>query len=312
MGFALVVRELLSRKWLLLPGVLIAAIAAILSVYRVDASGLHSRGLQHSSATTQVLVDTPSSSLGDLSGSFESLNARATVFANFMTTPAVLELIGRQVGIAGDQIYAQGPLNANLSKIVQEPTALQRNIELTGEKDPYRLSFSSTPNLPTVGIDSQAPTTSQAIALANAAASGLQRYVAQLQKSAKVAAGSRVTIRQLGTANGSVDNAGISKTLAALVFVLVFLLWCVMLLVGARFLASWRRTGELLGGSPSSVGSPDDERLDESSTADVTAEFEQVTNGSRHADLHPDELPDPELLPGEASATSSSHSRVSW
>ena len=34
-----------------------------------------------------------------------------------------------------------------------EPTAVERNVELTGEKDPYRLDYSNNPNLPIVGID---------------------------------------------------------------------------------------------------------------------------------------------------------------
>lgn len=242
MGFALVVRELLSRWWLLVLGVLIAAVASTLSVYRLDGTSLKARSLQHSSATTQVLVDTPSSALGDLSGSFEQLNARAEVFANFMTSPAVLDLIGKQIGVSGDQIYAAGPLNSNLSKVVQEPTALKRNIQITGEKDPYRLNYTSDPTTPTVGINAQAPTTAQAVALANAAAVGLREYVTQLQKANHVKAAARVTIRQLGTANGSVDDPGISKALAVIVFIAVFLLWCVLMLFASRFGGYWRAT----------------------------------------------------------------------
>jgi hypothetical protein len=247
MGFALVLRRLLARWPLLVVGVLVAAIAATLSVYRLDGLKLKARGLKHSSASTQVLIDSPTSSLGDLGGSFESLDARAAVFANFMTTPAVLELIGAQVGISGDQIYAEGPLNPNLAKVVQEPTALQRNVQITGETDPYRLSFSSQQGLPTVGIDAQAPTTSEAVALANAAAIGLREYVSSLQRIDKVPRGARVTIRQLGSASGAVDDAGIGKALAAIVFVLVFVLWCGLMLVAARFREQWRASAELYG-----------------------------------------------------------------
>jgi hypothetical protein len=245
MGFALVLRELLSRWRLLVIGILLAAVAATLSVYRLDGFKLKARSLQHSSASTQVLVDSPASSLGDLKGTFEGLNVRASVYANFMTTPAVLDLIGKQMGISGRQIYAAGPLDSNLSKIIQEPTDLKRNIQITGETDPYRLSYTSDPNLPTVGINSQAPTTSQAIVLANSAAFAIQEYVAALQKTAKVPAAQRVTIRQLGTANGAVDNAGISKSLAGIVLVAVFLLWCVLVLLGARFRNSWRASAEI-------------------------------------------------------------------
>ncbi|HYM55266.1 MAG TPA: hypothetical protein VES97_07875, partial [Solirubrobacteraceae bacterium] len=77
MGFALVLRELSRHRLLLAVGALLATVAAILSVYRLEGQTLKSRGLQHSSASTQILVDTPSSSLGNLSGAFDSLNVRA-------------------------------------------------------------------------------------------------------------------------------------------------------------------------------------------------------------------------------------------
>ena len=53
-----------------------------------------------------------------------------------MASPAVLSLIGQQVGLSGEQIYAAGPVNANEPRVVQEPTALKRNVEITGETIP--------------------------------------------------------------------------------------------------------------------------------------------------------------------------------
>jgi hypothetical protein len=247
MEFALILREL-SKRWLLLVvGVLVAAIAATFSVYRLDGTKLKARSLQYSSASTQVLVDTPSSVLGNVSESFEQLSARAVVYANFMASPAVLNLVGQQVGLSGGQIYAAGPVSAQQPRVVQEPTALKRNVEITGETDPFRLSFESQANLPTINIYSQAPTTVQAVALANAAAVGLQKYVANLENAGKIPAKSRVTIRQLGTANGAVVNGGISKSLAAIVFLAVFLLWCILVLVAVRFRDNWRASGVLQG-----------------------------------------------------------------
>jgi hypothetical protein len=240
MEFALLLRELSRRRLLLAAGVLLAAIAATLSVYRLDGLKLKARSLQYSSASTQLLVDTPSSVLGNLSQSFEPLSARAVVYANFMASPAVLQLIGQQVGLSGEQIYAAGPVNAQQPRVVQEPTALKRNVQIAGETNPYRLSFESQANLPTINIFAQAPTTMQAIALANGAVAGLQRYVTSLENANKIPAPGRVTIRQLGPANGAVVNGGISKALAAIVFIVVFLMWCVLLLAGSRFLQSWR------------------------------------------------------------------------
>jgi len=245
MEFALVLRELLRRRWVLAAGVLVATLAAVFSVYRLDGLSLKQRSLQYSSATTTVFVDTPSSVLGNITQSFEPLQARATAYANFMASPTVLNLIGQQVGIAGDQIYAAGPIDPNVPRIVQEPTAVQRNVEITGETTPYRLNFNNDPNLPTIGIYAQAPTTEQSIALADAAAASLARYVSNIQTVNQTPSQSRVVVRQLGPATGGVVDGGISKALAAIVFVFVFVLWCVLMLVTVRFREYWRASAGL-------------------------------------------------------------------
>jgi len=242
MELARVLRQLMRHPRLLGMGALIAVFAAILSVYHFEGGKLKSRSLQYSAASTQVLVDSSSSVLGSVSQASEPLNVRAQVYANFMTSPAFLEIVAKQVGLSGDQLYAAGPVKASEARVEQEPTALKRNLEITGETKPYRLGFEAQSELPTITISSQAPTTSQAVALANAAAVGLQRYVASVQSADGTPAHSDVVIRQLGPASGAVVDGGIGKTLMVLVFVAVFLLWCVLMLVGARFRTAWRES----------------------------------------------------------------------
>jgi hypothetical protein len=245
MEFALVIRELAGRRLALAIGALVAVFAAVLSVYRLDGTSLKPRSLQYSSASTRVFVDTSSSVLGNLSQSFEPLQSRATVYANFMASPTVLNLIGQRVGLSGSQIYAAGPVDPQVPRIVQEPTAVQRNVEITGETTPYRLNFNSDPNLPTIGIYAQAPTTKVAIALADASVTSLEQYVGSLEDADHIPQQSRIVIRQLGEANGGVVDGGISKALALMVFVAVFVLWCVLMLVGTRFRESWRASGKI-------------------------------------------------------------------
>jgi hypothetical protein len=226
-------------------GALLAAVAAVLSVYHLEGAKLKARSLQYSSASTQVLVDSNPSSLGNVAQSFEQLSSRAEVYANFMASPTILESIAQQVGLSANQLYAAGPVNAQEPRVEQEPTALRRNVEITGETKPYRLNYESQSNLPTITINTQAPTTSQAIALANAAAYSLQHYVANVESGAGIAPRSQIVIRRLGPATGGVVDGGISKTLAIMVFVAVFVLWCVLLLVGSRFRRAWRDSAAL-------------------------------------------------------------------
>jgi capsular polysaccharide biosynthesis protein len=237
MELALAIRDLWQHRLLLVLGVVIAAAAAVFSVSH--------KSLQYSSASTQVLVDSDSSVIGNASEPFEPLSGRAQVYSNFMTSPAILEAIGRKVGLSGSQIYAAGPVDANLPRVEQEPTDLKRNVEITGETKPYRLSFENQGNTPTITINAQAPTTTMAVGLANAAAASLGEYVANVESTDSIPTHARVAIRQLGSASGAVVDGGISKTLAGIVFIAVFLLWCVLVLVGTRFRRTWRESAAL-------------------------------------------------------------------
>jgi hypothetical protein len=289
MEFVLVLRELFRHRLLLALGLLVAAVAAVFSVYRVDGSSLKARSLQYSGANSQILVDSPKSVLGNLSQDFEPLSIRAAVYANFMASPAVLDVIGRQVGLSGEQIYAAGPVNAQQPRVVQEPTALKRNVQITGETNPYRLSFSNNPGQPTINVYAQAPTTEQAVALANAAVVGLQRYVAGLQHSSDTPQAAKVTIRQLGPAIGGVVNGGISKALAGLVFVGVFLLWCVLILLGMRFRENWRASSTLrdeIQTARQSAGEPD--ALESSATLDGHADTREAPAANEPVAHHED------------------------
>ena len=290
MEFALILRELSRRRRALAIGALVAVIAAVLTVYRPDGLGLKSRSLQYSSATTQVLVDTPSSALGNLTQALPPLQARATVYANFMASPSVLELIGQRAGIPGDQIYAAGPIDPLVPRIVQEPTAVQRNVEITGETAPYRLNFNDDPNLPQIGIYAQAPTTVQAVRLAEASVQALQQYLAELQSSEKIPPPSRAVIRQLGNANGHVVNAGIGKALACIAFLGVFLFWCVMTLVVVRFRQSWRESGVL--------AETDDSEANSRQLAVMDLDPRETHNGAAKA-----EIPKPEIRNGNGQST---------
>lgn len=243
--FALILRELWSRRRILAVGVVIALIAAILSVYHVDGFGLKSRPISYSSASVQALIDTPRSALADVRQDITPLQARATVLANFMASPGFLTLVGQRVGLTGNQIYAQGPVDPQLPRTQQEPTALKRNVELTGETKPYRLTFNSDPNLPQIGIYSQAPTTKLAVELADASVRALQQYVSNLESTTDVPAGSRAEVRQLGAANGAPVNAGVSKSIFVLVFVAITMVWCVLMLVVTRFRENWRIIAEV-------------------------------------------------------------------
>jgi uncharacterized protein involved in exopolysaccharide biosynthesis len=235
--------KILWRRWrLVVLGAAIAVIAALLAVYRLDLvpPSLESRTNVFATASTQILVDTPESAFADLSNEIDPLKTRASVFARFLTSPAAIALIAREANLPADAIEARGPYEVNLPPQQQEPTAEQRSSQILGEAALYRLRFENNPELPVVSVFAQAPTAGAAIALATAAPKALRDYVERIQDEQNTPRDRRVEIRRLGAATGGVVNPGADRQIAALVFVVVFAAWC-MLLVPARTIAQgWR------------------------------------------------------------------------
>jgi hypothetical protein len=243
MELALIFRELWGRKRLLLLGVVVSAFGATLAVYRVNGlfpPKLQPRSLEYSAASTVAFLDAQQSFVGDLSQQIGPLVNRATILANLMAGPGAVSLIGQFSGIPQDRIYVAGPVDPDQQRVVQEPTAAKRNVQVTGETRPYRVEFLADRNLPTIEIYTQAPGIGQAVRLADAAVHALSVYVQTLQQQQRFQPNTHVVIRKVGTPSAGIVNGGIKKKLAGLVFFLIFPVWCVLVLIGVRARSNWR------------------------------------------------------------------------
>jgi hypothetical protein len=219
------------RLWVGL-GVLLAGASAVASVTM-------SRSTVYATASTQMLVDSPNSSLANASVDLTGYIDRAGVFARMMTSAAALQYIGQAAGINGNLIDATGPIEINGS-----PTATHAAVDVVRGQDlsapaTYQLSLVQNPSLPTVDVYATAPTTAKAVALADGAVTGFAKFVGQLNAN-QVPQGQRVEVRQLGEASGGVVDPSASKSIAILVFVGVFAVWCCLVLFTSRLLADVR------------------------------------------------------------------------
>lgn len=205
------------RLWLV-PGVLLAGAAAAASV-------MTSHTTVYATASTQMLVDSPASTLANAQSDMTGYVARAVVFARLMTSTEALSYIGKAAGIPGNLIDANGPLEVNGAATASHPP-----VQIQGGKDlpvsaTYKLSFNQNPELPTVDVYAQAPTTAQAIALASGAVTGFSNFISQSDKN-KLPPNRRIEVRQLGAATGGLVDSGASKKIAVLIFAAVLALWC--------------------------------------------------------------------------------------
>jgi hypothetical protein len=224
---------------------LIALVAALLSVYRIGFAppSLESRANEFSTASVQTLVDTPGSAFADLASNIEPLETRASVFARFLASPVAVELIAHKAKVPVDAIEAQGPFELNQPLFMQEPTAEQRSSQIIGEGAVYRLRFVNSPELPIIGVFAQAPTTDEALKLADAVPSALRTYIDRLQSHQDTPASRRVQVRRLGAATGGVVNKGADIQIALLVFLVVLVGWCMLLMPAHTIARGWREVG---------------------------------------------------------------------
>ena len=214
-------------------GVLLATVAAVASLTMF-------RSAVYSSASTQMLVDSPQSALANAGTDLTGYLGRAAVFARLMTSAEALHYMGRAAGVPGNLIAATGPVEVNGS-----PDAAHSPIAVQGSRDVatstnYKLQFIQNPQLPTIDVYAEAPTTNQAVALANGAVTGFAAYIDHLEGGA-VPVGKRIEIRGLGGATGGVVDPGANKKIAGLIFVAVLALWCGLVLFVNNLLAQLRR-----------------------------------------------------------------------
>ena len=219
------------RLWVGL-GVLVAGVAAVGSVAL-------SHSTVYATASSQMLVDAPDSALVNANDLLDGYVARAGVFARLMTSDEALEYIGKAAGVDGNLIEATGPIEINGSPAATHaPVAIEDGKDLPAGKV-YKLSFVQNPSLPTVDVYAAAPTTAQAIALANGAVTGFAAFVNQLN-GGNVPQSQRVDIRELGPATGGIVDPTSSKSIAVLIFLVVFAIWCWLVLFVSRLRANLR------------------------------------------------------------------------
>lgn len=236
-------------RWIV-PGLVIAVVAVIVSNYRVSLTppSLEPDSAEFAAASTQVLVDFPEdSALLETKNPLGPLAERANVYARLAVSPAIVDLIAKEAGIPASAIDVKGPYNPYAERAQREPTAERRATQLRAERQNYRLRFDTEQFelVPLVQVYAQAPTLGAATRLADAGAAGITKYVKGVQQAEGLEAAKALRLRQLGGAKGGVVNPGVDRQIAVLVFLAAFFAWAVLVLVASnlrRFLRARART----------------------------------------------------------------------
>lgn len=228
MELAQIIKILWDRKGLLLLIAVVAVAAGFMTMFHVSPSGVSKRSYVYGSAQTQILIDSPRSSLLDLNQETGPLATRAAVYAAFMRSNAITDSIAKEMGLQPGQVEAQGPFTtAGGTQNIPRPAEARAN-EVRGEADTYRLVFDAQQDLPIVTVYSQAPSGELAIKLANATVTAVRKYVGSQETSGNVPAAAKTSIRELGPATGGDVQAGEKPLLAFLAMLATFILGCTL------------------------------------------------------------------------------------
>jgi hypothetical protein len=238
-----------QKKWLAVV-LVVAALASTLVSYSVSLSpfGLHRRTLQVAAASSQILVDSPRSTLvdGASTEAFDALAARARIYGEYLSTLQARARIAAISGVSPASITTSGPFSPESGQVsYQNQTSASRAGEILEEGAQNRLVFTAQEGVPIISVNAQAATAATAIRLAHASFVTLREYIGNLEAThtqGKPAGNgaSDVTVRQLGAPEGGTVGSSNSVMLMALAFAVIVGIGCTLILVLPRMVRRWR------------------------------------------------------------------------
>ena len=234
MTFIAILKELWKRRILVGIAVLVAVVAAVLSIANVSLipPSVSKRSSVEAKASNALLVDSARSPLAGSRRDITGLVVRAAVFARLMSSGDVVERMAKEAGIPKAEIDVTGPV-----PLPGEAPGITEGSETL----PYGLDFTSVPEQPIVSIATRAPTVAAARALAAAAPEALRDLIQEVQQRQDTPPSERVELRKLGPPQAGLVDGGPSAKIAVAVFFAVLLLELGLILGLPRLVASWRR-----------------------------------------------------------------------
>lgn len=224
---------------------LVASIVALWSVQKISLfpPGLEPRSLEMATASTHVVVDTPTSALVDLrqdTYNLEGLRNRAVLLGNVVASSRVRERIAGRLDLPVESLRVQAPLTREQSAPPTDSENARHTSDILKSTDQYRLDIQANVSVPMLDIYAQSPTAESASVLVNAAVDELRTYLAQLAAKESTPKRAQIQLIQLGRGHGVVINESVRWQIALLAFVLTFGASAATVIFLARVRRGWR------------------------------------------------------------------------
>jgi hypothetical protein len=245
MGIGIRLRTLWRLKAGVVVSLALSLFATVWSVEKISLSppGLTPRSLEMATASTHVLVDTPTSQLIDLrqdTYSVDGLKNRAVLLGNVISSGSVQAKIAQRAHVPVELLRIQAPLTSAQPSPPVDSENARHTTDILKSTDQYRVQIKANPTVPMLDLYAQAPTAKSAAALANASVDELKAYLKALAATQNTPPKDQIRPIQLGRATGVVINRGVQWQAAFLTFLLTLGISCATVIFLARVRAGWR------------------------------------------------------------------------
>jgi hypothetical protein len=233
-----ILNELWKRRLWVLAAIVVAGLIGLSTTYRLPS--FEKRAELVGAASSQVLIDSSTSVIGDVEKDPAPLANRAVVLAQYMSSAEARTEIAKRMSLEPTQIAADGPFSSLTNRSTYQATpAGPRANQLTEENAVYRLVFDAQLELPIISIYTQAPDAASAVSLAGASSDVLRKYVRELDEG--IPPERRITVSSLGAPEGGTVNDGANRALAFLAFLGVLLVLCTLIVLGSGLARQWQQ-----------------------------------------------------------------------
>jgi hypothetical protein len=241
MELVTILRELWRHRLLVIAGALLAISLGTIAAYRVSLAppALHSRQFHVGLASTHLLIDTPDSQVVDLDpAGADALGTRTALLANLMVSAPVRTIIAQDAGLSPDQLLATTPSTTGMAV----PTLLsQRAAAGLSSPEAYILTVNVEGNLPIISIQAQAPNAKAATRLADAATSGLRKYLSTVAATQQIPSSRKFVVRPMGADVAGEVVRGPRRLMAVIIVLFVFGFVCTAIVLTSGLARGWRQ-----------------------------------------------------------------------
>ncbi len=245
MQLAIALRTLWRHRIIVALGLILAIVAGMALAFKLPS--LQARSFKVGVATEEILVDTPSTQIVDVSpaGAY-NLGQTANLLSTVMTQGAVREGVIAKAGLVPSRFSAfslsnsssgSGPASAAQTTPPPDSSLLEPG---SGVMTTQTLMDSSGNDLPIIWVQTRAATPAKAVAIANAAVSSLDAYVRSSALGNKIPARQTLRVSALGAPQATVASSGTGPLMAAAAAIVIFCLVCVLVLLCSAVARGWR------------------------------------------------------------------------